>query len=130
MAEQKSRKEGTFCSKVPDASTKKTFPQQRNRKNNFIKMQRGLAVPHLGSWRQPTEPARHYRAPYHWILTTPAGSYTWRQQHKQISRDRLHGLFLFHDLISRLFSTFATFVKIIIPTQSPQIRTEINCFEM
>lgn len=63
-----------------------------NQKTNLIKIQRGLAVPHLGIWRQPAEPTQHNTTPCHWVLIT----YT--------------------DLISRPFSTFAAFLEIIILT--------------
>lgn len=58
MVEQKSRKKDMSYSKVQDACRREMSPQQRNLENHLIKIRRGLAVPHLGSWRQPTEQLR------------------------------------------------------------------------
>lgn len=85
---QKRRTTGTFCSKVPDPCTGKSFPQQRNVENDFIKKQRGLAVPHLGSCRQPTESAWQHRAPGHWVLPLQVSL-----AYEHIPKNRLLGLF-------------------------------------
>lgn len=78
----------------------------------FIKKQRGLAVPHLGSCRQPTESARHHRAPGHWVLPPQVSL-----AHERIPKNRLLGLFPLLQT-SSLFSASATFVKLTIPTRN------------
>lgn len=88
----------------PRNKHKENLPQQRNQ-NNFIKRQIGLAVPHLGSWRQPTKLAQPCRAPWHWVLTTHS---IW-VLHTESCRTCLHGLLLFHRPHNRLFCHFKCF---------------------
>lgn len=80
--------------------------------NNFIKRQIGLAVPHLGSWRQPTKLAQPCRAPWHWVQTTHSIWVSHTESHilhTSGSYTCLHGLLLFHRPHNRLFCHFKCF---------------------